>query len=26
LAPNGVAGRLVCYTEKAVEEIGGRFG
>lgn len=26
LAPNGVAGRLVCYSEKAVEEIGGRFG
>jgi large subunit ribosomal protein L4e len=26
LAPNGVVGRLVCYTEKAVEEIGGRFG
>jgi len=26
LAPNGVAGRLVCYTEKAIEEIGGRFG
>jgi len=25
LAPNGVAGRLVCYSEKAVEEIGGRF-
>ncbi len=25
LAPNGVAGRLVCYTEKAIEEIGGRF-
>jgi len=25
LAPNGIAGRLVCYTEKAVEEIGGRF-
>lgn len=26
LAPNGVAGRLVCYSEKAIEEIGGRFG
>ncbi len=25
LAPNGVAGRLVCYSEKAVEELGGRF-
>ncbi len=25
LAPNGVVGRLVCYSEKAVEEIGGRF-
>ena len=25
LAPNGVAGRLVCYTEKAIEEIGGKF-
>lgn len=25
LAPNGVAGRLVCYSEKAIEEIGGRF-
>jgi large subunit ribosomal protein L4e len=25
LAPNGVAGRLTCYTEKAIEEIGGRF-
>jgi large subunit ribosomal protein L4e len=25
LAPNGVVGRLVCYTEKAIEEIGGRF-
>lgn len=26
LAPNGVVGRLVCYSEKAVEEIGRRFG
>lgn len=26
LAPNGVVGRLVCYTENAVEEIGRRFG
>jgi len=25
LAPNGVVGRLVCYSEKAIEEIGGRF-
>lgn len=25
LAPNGVAGRLACYTEKAIEELGGRF-
>lgn len=25
LAPNGVAGRMVCYSEKAIEEIGGRF-
>jgi len=26
LAPNGVAGRLVCYSEKAIEEIGRQFG
>lgn len=26
LAPNGVAGRMVCYTEKAIEELGVRFG
>ena len=25
LAPNGEVGRLVCYSEKAVVEIGGRF-
>ncbi|MCK4649971.1 50S ribosomal protein L4 [Candidatus Pacearchaeota archaeon] len=25
LAPNGVVGRLTCYSEKAIEEIGGRF-
>ena len=25
LAPNGVAGRLVCYSEKAIEELGGRY-
>jgi large subunit ribosomal protein L4e len=25
LSPNGEPGRLACYTEKAVEEIGGRF-
>ena len=25
LSPNGEPGRLVCYTEKAVSEIGGRF-
>ena len=25
LTNNGVVGRLVCYSEKAVEEIGGRF-
>jgi len=25
LAPNGEVGRLVCYSEKAVTEIGGRF-
>lgn len=25
LSPNGEPGRLVCYTEKAISEIGGRF-
>jgi hypothetical protein len=25
LAPNGVVGRLVCYSENAIEEIGGRY-
>jgi large subunit ribosomal protein L4e len=25
LAPNGMPGRLVCYTENAIKEIGGRF-
>jgi large subunit ribosomal protein L4e len=25
LTLNGVVGRLVCYSEKAIEEIGGRF-
>ncbi len=26
LAPNGVAGRMVCYTEGAIKDIEGRFG
>jgi large subunit ribosomal protein L4e len=26
LAPNGVAGRFVCYTEKAIKEIEEKFG
>ena len=26
LTLNGVVGRLVCYSEKAVEDLGGRFG
>jgi ribosomal protein L4 len=25
LSPNGEPGRLVCYTEKAIKEIGERF-
>ncbi len=25
LAPNGVPGRLVCYSKNAIEEIGGKF-